>query len=54
MMLAPYQAEFQLGVSRVFMRESLERKLEKERSEILNKAAVTVQCAMRGMEQIIR
>lgn len=48
MMLAPYQSEYQLGVSRVFMRESLERKLERERAEILNKAAVTVQCAIRG------
>lgn len=47
-MLAPYQSEFQLGVTRVFMRESLERKLERERAEILNKAAVTLQCAMRG------
>ncbi|XP_014277405.1 unconventional myosin-XV isoform X2 [Halyomorpha halys] len=48
MMLVPYQGEYQLGVSRVFMRESLERKLERERAEILNKAAVTVQCAIRG------
>uniref|UniRef100_A0A0K8SUT5 Unconventional myosin-XV n=1 Tax=Lygus hesperus TaxID=30085 RepID=A0A0K8SUT5_LYGHE len=48
MMLQPYQGEYQIGASRVFLRESLERKLEHERHEILNKAAVTIQCAMRG------
>ncbi|XP_014248612.2 unconventional myosin-XV isoform X2 [Cimex lectularius] len=47
-MLQPYAGNYQIGCSRVFMRENLERKLERERHDILNKAAVTVQCAMRG------
>ncbi|XP_073998346.1 unconventional myosin 10A isoform X4 [Rhodnius prolixus] len=48
MMLQPYGNEYQIGATRVFLRESLERTLEHERHEILNKAAITVQCAMRG------
>ncbi|BES99216.1 MyTH4 domain [Nesidiocoris tenuis] len=47
-MLHPYSGEYQIGASRVFLRESLERKLDYERHEIVNKAAVTIQCAMRG------
>lgn len=35
--------DYQLGTTRVFMRENLERKLEKERADILRQAAVTVQ-----------
>jgi len=36
-------ADYQLGTTRVFMRENLERHLEKERSDILRSAAVTLQ-----------
>lgn len=35
--------DYQLGTTRVFMRENLERRLEKERADILRDAAVTVQ-----------
>jgi myosin-15 len=35
--------DYQLGTTRVFMRENLERQLEKERADILRTAAITVQ-----------
>lgn len=40
--------DYQLGTTRVFLRENLERTLEKERSEILHKAAITLQTNVRG------
>ncbi|KAE8738384.1 hypothetical protein FOCC_FOCC016139, partial [Frankliniella occidentalis] len=40
--------DYQLGTTRVFMRENLERRLEKERADILRAAAVTVQRHVRG------
>ena len=38
-----HRHDYQLGTTRVFMRENLERRLEKERADILRQAAVTVQ-----------
>ncbi|KAK6643275.1 hypothetical protein RUM43_004780 [Polyplax serrata] len=40
--------DYQLGTTRVFLRENLEREFEKERSEILHKAALTLQTNVRG------
>lgn len=40
---AGHSLDYQLGTTRVFMRENLERRLEKERADILREAAVTVQ-----------
>lgn len=40
--------DYQLGTSRIFLRENLERELEKERSEVLHKAALTLQTNIRG------
>lgn len=40
--------QYQLGVTKVFMRESLERTLEKERVQMLRGAVVTVQKYARG------
>ncbi|XP_049851037.1 unconventional myosin-XV isoform X4 [Schistocerca gregaria] len=40
--------DYQLGTSRVFLREGLERRLERERAEVVKKAAVTVQRHVRG------
>lgn len=40
--------EYQIGTSRVFLRENLERELEKERSGIMYKAAVALQRHIRG------
>lgn len=37
------QAQYQLGLTRVFLRESLERTLEYNRALILERAAITVQ-----------
>jgi myosin-15 len=37
------QTQYQLGLSRVFLRESLERTLEYNRALILERAAITVQ-----------
>lgn len=48
-MLSGYPGEYQIGQTRVFLRENLERQLERERSEILNKAALKVQTAVRGL-----
>ncbi|CAB0035466.1 unnamed protein product [Trichogramma brassicae] len=42
------QCQYQLGLSRVFLRESLERTLEYNRALILEKAAITVQRYTRG------
>ncbi|XP_046399408.1 unconventional myosin-XV isoform X2 [Ischnura elegans] len=41
-------AEFQLGTSRVFMRETLERKLEADRAVVLRKAAIKIQTQARA------
>ena len=41
--------QYQLGVTKVFMRESLERTLEKERVQMLRGAVVTVQKYARGI-----
>lgn len=38
-----HRHDYQLGTTRVFMRENLERRLEKDRADILRQAAVTVQ-----------
>lgn len=40
--------DFQLGATRVFLRESLQRSLEMGRSEKLKMAAVTLQKHIRG------
>ncbi|KAL0278610.1 UNVERIFIED_CONTAM: hypothetical protein PYX00_000382 [Menopon gallinae] len=40
--------DYQLGTTRIFLRENLERELEKERSEVLHKAALTLQTNIRG------
>ncbi|XP_065213017.1 unconventional myosin-XV isoform X2 [Planococcus citri] len=40
--------DYQLGTTRVFLRENLERELERERAEILHKAAMTIQRNVRG------
>ena len=36
---------------KVFLRESLEYHLEKERSQLLNKAALRIQCTVKGYIQ---
>lgn len=46
--LEKHSDEYQLGTSRVFLRESLERHLERERAAILNTAAITLQRNVRG------
>ncbi len=46
--LEKYPDDYQLGTSRVFLRENLERILERERAEILHKAAMTIQRNVRG------
>jgi myosin heavy subunit len=40
-----------LSVLKIFMRESLENHLEKERSQMLNKAAATIQRTLKGYIQ---
>ncbi|KAJ8897655.1 hypothetical protein PR048_003004 [Dryococelus australis] len=46
--MAPQSNDYQLGNTRVFLRENLERRLERKRAEILQGAAVTLQRHMRG------
>lgn len=46
--LEKHSDEYQLGTGRVFLRESLERHLERERAAILNTAAITLQRNVRG------
>lgn len=46
--LEKFPDDYQLGTSRVFLRENLERILERERAEILHKAAMTIQRNVRG------
>lgn len=46
--LEKHSDEYQLGTSRVFLRENLERHLERERAAILNTAAITLQRNVRG------
>jgi len=46
--LEKHSDEYQLGTNRVFLRENLERHLERERAAILNTAAITLQRNVRG------
>ncbi|XP_050539166.1 unconventional myosin-XV isoform X10 [Daktulosphaira vitifoliae] len=46
--LEKHADEYQLGTTRVFLRENLERYLERERAAILNTAAITLQRNVRG------
>ena len=46
--LEKHAEDYQLGTTRVFLRENLERELERERAEILRKAAMTIQRNVRG------
>lgn len=48
MILQDHSGEFQLGTTKVFLRESLERVLEHERATILRRAAVVLQRNIRG------
>lgn len=48
LVLVSYPGEYQLGVSRVFLRESLERTLERRRAALLHSAAVNIQRVVRG------
>lgn len=43
-----YPDDYQLGTTRVFLRENLERTLERERAEILHRAAMIIQRNVRG------
>ncbi|GLH06473.1 Unconventional myosin IC [Gryllus bimaculatus] len=45
----PEGNDYQLGTTRVFLRENLERKLERERADIVNSAAIIVQRNVRGL-----
>ncbi|CAF2391964.1 unnamed protein product [Rotaria sp. Silwood2] len=46
-----FTSKYQIGITKVFMRESLEYHLEKERSSILNEAASTIQRSIKGYIQ---
>lgn len=46
--LEKHGEDYQLGTTRVFLRENLERQLERERAEILHKAAMIIQRNVRG------
>lgn len=54
LILTSYQnsgEDFQIGASKVFLREILEQRLEKARYDLLNKAAKIIQSAVRGHVQ---
>ncbi|CAF0866281.1 unnamed protein product [Adineta steineri] len=46
-----FTLKYQIGITKIFMRESLEYHLEKERSYLLNKAATTIQRTIKGYIQ---
>ncbi|CAH0384305.1 unnamed protein product [Bemisia tabaci] len=46
--LQKHSGQYQLGITRVFLRENLERTLERERASILQSAATTIQKNVRG------
>uniref|UniRef100_A0A8D9AYW5 Unconventional myosin-XV n=1 Tax=Cacopsylla melanoneura TaxID=428564 RepID=A0A8D9AYW5_9HEMI len=48
LVLAKYTGEYQLGTSRVFLRENLERLLERRRANLLQNAATDIQKHVRG------
>lgn len=45
---AETNGDYQLGTTRVFLRERLERELERERARVVRAAAVTMQKTVRG------
>ncbi|CAF1240131.1 unnamed protein product [Adineta ricciae] len=48
---AKFTLKYQIGITKIFLRESLEYHLEKERSLVINKAASTIQRAIKSYIQ---
>ncbi|CAF3429758.1 unnamed protein product [Rotaria socialis] len=46
-----FTSKYQIGITKVFMRESLEQHLEKERTQLLSEAASTIQRTIKGYIQ---